>query len=165
MKALLVVDVQNDFLPGGALAVPEGDQVIPIINKLMETFDWIIATQDWHPAGHGSFASAHPGKNPGDVVDLNGLQQILWPDHCIQDSSGAAFSDTLNTSTITGTESRGVCLYVGAAMTSITVTMESGNSATFKGVTAGSFLPILVTAVTAATGAAALADNDILALY
>jgi len=100
MKALVVVDVQNDFLPGGALAVPEGDEVIPIINKLMEAFDWIIATQDWHPSGHGSFASAHPGKQPGEVIDLDGLQQILWPDHCVQDSPGAAFSDTLNTNTI-----------------------------------------------------------------
>jgi nicotinamidase/pyrazinamidase len=100
MKALIVVDVQNDFLPGGALAVPEGDQVISVINGLMEQFDWIIATQDWHPAGHGSFASSHPGKQPGEVIDLNGLQQILWPDHCVQDSPGAAFSEALNTKAI-----------------------------------------------------------------
>lgn len=96
MRAFVVVDVQNDFLPGGALAVPDGDKIVPVINILMDHFDWVVATQDWHPEGHGSFASAHPGKKPGDIVDLNGLQQILWPDHCIQDSHGAAFSVDLN---------------------------------------------------------------------
>ncbi|MFC2126300.1 bifunctional nicotinamidase/pyrazinamidase [Bacteroidota bacterium] len=100
MKALIVVDVQNDFLTGGALAVPDGDQVIPVINKLMEEFDWIIATQDWHPAGHGSFASSHQRNQPGDLIDLNGLQQILWPDHCVQNNKGAEFSDELNTDAI-----------------------------------------------------------------
>ena len=94
MNALLIIDVQNDFCPGGALAVPEGDRVIPVINELQEHFDLVVATQDWHPAGHKSFASSH-GKNPGEVIDLNGLQQVLWPDHCVQDSNGARFCDAL----------------------------------------------------------------------
>jgi len=95
MNALLVVDIQNDFLPGGALAVPDGDQVIPIINRLMDHFDLVLATQDWHPADHGSFASNHPGHKPGDVIELNGIPQILWPIHCVQHSSGAEFSSQL----------------------------------------------------------------------
>ena len=97
MDALLVVDVQNDFLPGGALAVPSGDEVIPVINSVVEQFDLIVSTQDWHPADHGSFASQHMGRSPGDVIDLHGLQQVLWPDHCVQNSSGAAFSAKLST--------------------------------------------------------------------
>lgn len=92
MKALLVVDVQNDFLPGGALAVPDGNMIIPLINHLMDQFDHVIATQDWHPADHGSFAANHPKKNPGDIITLNGLDQILWPVHCVQGSKGAEFS-------------------------------------------------------------------------
>ena len=100
MKALIVVDVQNDFLPGGTLAVPEGDQVIPVINELMKKFDWIIATKDWHSDGHGSFASSHPNKKQGDVIDLNGLQQLLWPDHCVHGTKGADFSVELNTEPI-----------------------------------------------------------------
>jgi nicotinamidase/pyrazinamidase len=92
MKALVVVDVQYDFLPGGALAVPEGDQVIPVINELIPKFDVVVGTQDWHPASHGSFASNHNNRKPGDVTDLNGLQQILWPDHCVQETHGAELS-------------------------------------------------------------------------
>lgn len=91
MKCLIVVDVQNDFIPGGALAVPEGDQVVPVINRLMTGFDFIIGTQDWHPATHGSFADNHPGRTPGEVILLNGIKQILWPRHCVQDTPGAAF--------------------------------------------------------------------------
>jgi nicotinamidase/pyrazinamidase len=91
VNALLVVDVQNDFCPGGALAVPEGDQVVPVINRLMPCFDLVVATQDWHPPDHGSFAANHPGKQPGDVVDLDGLDQILWPVHCVQGTPGAEF--------------------------------------------------------------------------
>ncbi len=94
MNALLIIDVQNDFCPGGALAVPEGDKVVPVINQLQEHFDLVVATQDWHPAGHKSFASSH-GKQPGEVIDLNGLEQILWPDHCVQGTPGAKFTDTL----------------------------------------------------------------------
>src|SRR5216117_2401111 len=91
MKALLLVDIQNDFLPGGALAVPDGDKVIPVANKLQPAFPQVVATQDWHPANHGSFAANQPGKKPGDVIELNGLSQILWPVHCVQNTPGAAF--------------------------------------------------------------------------
>ena len=97
MNALLVVDIQNDFLPGGALAVPDGDQVIPIANRLLDRFALVLATQDWHPANHGSFAANHPNRRPGEVVDLNGIKQILWPVHCVQGSPGAAFSTQLRT--------------------------------------------------------------------
>lgn len=100
MKAIIVVDIQNDFLPGGALAVQEGDQIIPIVNKLMKKFDLVVATQDWHPQDHGSFASNHKHMNPGDHIMLYGLDQILWPDHCVQQSSGADFSNDLDVSTI-----------------------------------------------------------------
>lgn len=94
-SALILVDVQNDFLPGGALAVNDGDQVVPIINSLQSKFQTVIATQDFHPANHGSFAANHPGKNPGEFVELNGLPQILWPVHCVQGSKGAEFHKDL----------------------------------------------------------------------
>lgn len=96
MKALLLVDLQYDFLPGGALAVPDGHAVIPIANKLAREFDLVVATQDWHPADHGSFASQYEGRSPGELIELNGLQQILWPDHCIQGSPGSEFSKELD---------------------------------------------------------------------
>jgi nicotinamidase/pyrazinamidase len=96
MKALLLIDIQNDFLPGGALAVPNGDKVIPLANKLQEKFEVVVATQDWHPANHKSFASQHRGKQVFETIDLNGLEQVLWPDHCIQGSTGARFSEALN---------------------------------------------------------------------
>jgi nicotinamidase/pyrazinamidase len=100
MKALLLVDIQNDFLPGGALAVKEGDQIIPLINKLLEqNFDVIVATKDWHPADHGSFAAVH-NKKPGDIINLYGLEQILWPVHCVQGSRGAEFSSKWNSSKV-----------------------------------------------------------------
>lgn len=89
MKALILVDIQNDFLPGGALAVAEGDAVIPVVNKLQAAFPLVVATQDWHPANHGSFAANHPGKNPYEKIDLNGLPQTLWPVHCVQNTKGA----------------------------------------------------------------------------
>lgn len=92
MRALILVDIQNDFLPDGALAVPNGDEIIPIVNRLQPTFDLVIMTQDWHPANHGSFAANHPGLRPYDVVKLNGLDQVLWPTHCVQGSPGAEFS-------------------------------------------------------------------------
>lgn len=91
MKALIIVDVQNDFVPSGALAVSDGDKVVPIINRLQRHFDFIVVTQDWHPADHGSFAANHPGKQPGELIDLHGLQQVLWPVHCVQGSNGAEF--------------------------------------------------------------------------
>ncbi|MEM1414818.1 MAG: bifunctional nicotinamidase/pyrazinamidase [Myxococcota bacterium] len=93
--ALLVIDVQNDFLPGGALAVPEGDAVVPVANALMPRFELVVATQDFHPPGHESFASQHAGKSPGEVVELHGLPQVLWPDHCVQGTEGAAFAPGL----------------------------------------------------------------------
>ncbi len=97
MKALLIVDVQNDFCPGGALAVPEGDQIIPVINRLIDQFDVIIQTQDWHTKNHSSFASAHPEKNQYDIVEMKYGTQVLWPDHCVQGTDGAAFHPDLNT--------------------------------------------------------------------
>lgn len=97
MKALLLIDIQNDFLPGGSLAVPGGDQIIPIVNELMPEYHLVIATQDWHPTDHGSFASNHLGKKIGQKVKLHGLDQILWPDHCIEGSEGAKFSNELHT--------------------------------------------------------------------
>jgi nicotinamidase/pyrazinamidase len=97
MKALLIVDVQNDFCPGGALEVPEGDAIIPAINSLIEKFDTVIQTQDWHPAGHHSFASSHAGKNPLQTIELDYGTQVLWPDHCVQGSKGAEFHPYLNT--------------------------------------------------------------------
>ncbi len=96
MSALIVIDVQNDFCPGGALAVPEGDAVVAPINAMMPDFDAVILTQDWHPAGHSSFASEHPGKAPLEMVDMPYGPQVLWPDHCIQGSQGAAFHPGLN---------------------------------------------------------------------
>jgi nicotinamidase/pyrazinamidase len=94
MDALLVIDVQSDFCPGGALAVPEGDRVIPVINRMAGLFPVVVATQDWHPAHHLSFASAH-GKKPGDIIELNGQPQVLWPDHCVQRTPGADFAPGL----------------------------------------------------------------------
>lgn len=88
---LVVVDVQNDFLPGGALAVPRGDEVIPVVNRLAERFENVVLTQDWHPRGHASFASSHPGKKPFETVTLSYGEQVLWPDHCVQGAEGAAF--------------------------------------------------------------------------
>ncbi len=95
--ALIVIDVQNDFCPGGALAVPGGDQIIAPINAMMGDFDAVILTQDWHPAGHSSFASSHTGKNPFDVTEMTYGPQVLWPDHCVQGTKGAAFHPDLRT--------------------------------------------------------------------
>ena len=100
MNVLLIVDVQNDFCPGGALAVPEGDEVVPVINRLQPHFDLVVATQDWHPPNHGSFAANHEGRQPGDVVELGGLQQTLWPIHCVQHTPGAEFHPALDQSRI-----------------------------------------------------------------
>jgi len=93
---LIVVDVQNDFCPGGALAVPNGDEVVPVINRLARRFDHVVLTQDWHPPGHASFASAHPGKAPFESVQLAYGEQTLWPDHCVQNTAGAAFHRDLD---------------------------------------------------------------------
>lgn len=97
-KALLIVDVQNDFCPNGALAVENGNQIIPVINQLANQFEVIIQTQDWHPAGHSSFASSHAGKDPYETMEVNYGEQVLWPDHCIQGTKGAAFHRDLDTS-------------------------------------------------------------------
>ena len=91
MRALIVIDVQNDFCPGGALAVPGGDEIVQDINALMPDFDAVVLTQDWHPAGHSSFASSHDGKEPYDMIEMSYGPQVLWPDHCIQGSMGAKF--------------------------------------------------------------------------
>ncbi len=90
-----MVDVQNDFCPGGTLAVRDGDAVVPIINALLPRFPLVVATQDWHPAGHASFASSHPGHAPLEVIELDGIQQVLWPDHCVQGTKGADFHPRL----------------------------------------------------------------------
>jgi nicotinamidase/pyrazinamidase len=89
MRALVLVDLQNDFCPGGALAVARGDETIAVANRLMPHFTSVVATQDWHPLEHGSFAANHPGTEPGQVIDLHGLSQVLWPVHCVQGSRGA----------------------------------------------------------------------------
>ncbi|MBK5534383.1 bifunctional nicotinamidase/pyrazinamidase [Pseudomonas sp. TH08] len=94
--ALLVIDVQNDFVPGGRLPVPEGDQIVPLINKLSRQFKQVIIAQDWHPKGHASFASSHPGRQPYDVIQLPYGEQTLWPDHCVQTTGGAEFHSGLD---------------------------------------------------------------------
>lgn len=108
MKALILVDIQNDFLPTGALPVPRGDEVIAVANRLSPRYELVVATQDWHPADHGSFASQHPGKKPRDIVDLNGLEQILWPDHCVQNTPGAAFAPSFDRSRVAAVFHKGI---------------------------------------------------------
>jgi nicotinamidase/pyrazinamidase len=95
-SALIVIDVQNDFLPGGSLAVPDGDAVVPAINRIAEGFENVVVTQDWHTPGHISFASSHPGKNPFEVIRLPYGDQVLWPDHCVQGTPGAELARDLN---------------------------------------------------------------------
>ncbi len=101
MRALVLVDIQNDFLPGGALEVPSGDEVIPVANRVQPQFDLVVATQDWHPSDHGSFAANHPGKQVNDEIELDGLTQILWPVHCVRETHGAQFADELELSRVT----------------------------------------------------------------
>jgi nicotinamidase/pyrazinamidase len=96
MKALLLIDIQNDFLPGGALAVPAGDLIIPVVNNLQPHFDLVVATQDWHPQDHKSFASNHEGRAVFEQITLQGLPQTLWPDHCVQGTSGAELSPAVD---------------------------------------------------------------------
>ncbi len=97
MNCLVLVDLQNDFLPGGPLAVPQGDEVLAVANRLQAAFPLVAATQDWHPANHGSFAVNHPGRKPFDQIELNGLPQTLWPVHCVQGTRGAALAPALRT--------------------------------------------------------------------
>lgn len=99
MRALILVDIQNDFLPGGSLPVEEGDKILPIINELQKHFDIIVATKDWHPLVHTSFAKVH-GKKPGEIIVLHGRRQELWPEHCVQESEGAEFPQSLETKKI-----------------------------------------------------------------
>ncbi|WLH33199.1 bifunctional nicotinamidase/pyrazinamidase [Pseudomonas sp. FP2196] len=94
--ALLVIDVQNDFIPGGSLPVPEGDRIVPLINQLARQFTQVVIAQDWHPKGHASFASSHPGRQPYEVIQLPYGEQKLWPDHCVQDTAGAEFHPQLH---------------------------------------------------------------------
>jgi nicotinamidase/pyrazinamidase len=108
MNALIIVDLQNDFLPGGALPVPHGDEVIPLANELQRRFELVLATQDWHPPNHGSFAANHPGKKPGDRIMLDGIEQILWPVHCVQNTHGAEFAPSFNTSGIAHVFHKGI---------------------------------------------------------
>jgi nicotinamidase/pyrazinamidase len=99
--ALILVDLQVDFMPMGMLPVAEGDQVVPMANALMPAYHTVVATQDWHPANHGSFAANHPWRKPGQVIDLHGLPQVLWPIHCVQETWGAEFVANLDTERIT----------------------------------------------------------------
>jgi len=100
-QALILVDIQNDFLPEGALGVPGGNEIIPLANALMQHFKIVVATQDWHPPDHGSFAANHPGKTVFEAIDLHGLSQTLWPVHCVQGTPGADFAIDLNVGEIT----------------------------------------------------------------
>jgi nicotinamidase/pyrazinamidase len=101
MRALILVDLQVDFMPTGMLPVPEGNAVVPLANELMPQYSIVVASQDWHPANHGSFAANHPWRKPGQVIDLHGLKQVLWPIHCVQESWGAEFVPELHTAGIT----------------------------------------------------------------
>lgn len=107
MTALIIVDVQNDFCPGGALAVAGGDLVVPIINAMLPRFDVVVATQDWHPRDHASFAANQPGTRVGQVIELNGLAQVLWPVHCVQGTPGADLRADLDTSGLDGLFKKG----------------------------------------------------------
>ena len=97
MKTLILIDIQNDFIPGGSLEVSGGDEIIPVVNDLQQKFDLVVATQDWHPKNHMSFASNHDGKEPFEKIELHNMEQILWPDHCVQNSEGAEFHPDLHT--------------------------------------------------------------------
>lgn len=100
MKTLLIIDVQNDFLPGGALEVPGSDFILPVINRIQNKFDLVIATQDWHPKNHMSFASNHPGHQPFDIITFENMEQTLWPPHCVQNTEGAELSAALKSDRI-----------------------------------------------------------------
>lgn len=108
MRALLLIDIQNDFMPGGCLPVADGDAIVEPVNRLSAGYPLVVASQDWHPAGHESFASAHPGRQPFDIVTLHGLEQVLWPDHCIAGSSGADFHPALDTTSVAAVFRKGM---------------------------------------------------------
>lgn len=108
MDALILVDLQNDFLPGGSLAVPDGDKVVPIANRLMAVSPMVVATKDWHPSDHGSFAVNNPGHQPGEIVDVGGHSQVLWPIHCVQGTFGAEFAPDLEVALIQAVFEKGL---------------------------------------------------------
>lgn len=108
MKALLLVDIQNDFMPGGRLEVANADRIIPVINRIQKHFDLVVATQDWHPQNHQSFASNHLGKKPFEKVIIHGIEEIFWPDHCVQGSKGAEFQPDLKTNKIAAVFRKGM---------------------------------------------------------
>jgi nicotinamidase/pyrazinamidase len=108
MHALILVDIQNDFMPGGPLAVPGGDEIIPLVNELQNSFSLVVATQDWHPQNHKSFASNHPGKKMFESIMLHGLEQVLWPDHCIQGSIGAEIHPSIIVNKVEGIFRKGM---------------------------------------------------------
>lgn len=107
-RALILVDIQNDFMPTGSLPVAQGDEVVPVANRMQRFFELVVATQDWHPPDHGSFASNHPGRKPGDMWKLGGLPQVLWPDHCVQHSPGAEFHRDLDRTRVARVFHKGV---------------------------------------------------------
>ena len=108
MNSLIVVDLQHDFCPGGSLAVREGDVIVPIIDRILSAFDCVVATQDWHPANHLSFAINHPGHQVGDIIELGGLPQVLWPVHCVQNTAGAAFHRAFDISGLDAVFQKGI---------------------------------------------------------
>ena len=108
MRALIIVDIQNDFVTGGKLEVPHGEQIIPLVNQLSGQFDLVVATQDWHPQNHKSFASNHSDKKPFEKISLGGLEQVLWPDHCVQGSRGAEFHPQLGMHRVEGIFRKGM---------------------------------------------------------
>ena len=112
MRALIIIDIQNDFVTGGKLEVPNGEQVVPLVNELSHHFDLVVATQDWHPLTHKSFASNHPEKKPFEVITLDGLEQVLWPDHCVQGSRGAAFHPQLEMNRVEAIFRKGMDLQI-----------------------------------------------------
>ena len=107
MDCLLLVDLQNDFMPGGALAVPSGHEVVPVANQLAARFEFVVASQDWHPPQHESFASQHSGRNVGETIQLRGIAQVLWPDHCVQGTFGAEFYQGLDQSQVSEVVQKG----------------------------------------------------------
>ncbi len=110
MDCLLLVDLQNDFMPGGALAVPKGDEVIAVANQLATRFEFVVASQDWHPPQHQSFASQHRGRRPGETIQLRGVTQVLWPDHCVQGTHGAEFHQGLDQGQVSEVVQKGTAL-------------------------------------------------------
>jgi len=108
MKALIILDIQNDFTPGGNLEIEQGDSIIPLVNRLQDHFNLVVATQDWHPQNHRSFASNNPGKKPFDTTEINGRADTLWPDHCVQGTPGADFHPGLNTKKIAAVFRKGM---------------------------------------------------------